>query len=91
MILTLLFAIALVLLSALFLGLGRLLKSKNPLECRRCGSPEKKNCSLCIPKKLQKLEFCQNQRSRLDSIEAAPIQLSKKGAEGTKDRDSVFS
>lgn len=47
MILTLLFAIALVLLSALFLGLGRLLKSKNPLECKRCGTPEKKECSLC--------------------------------------------
>gem|GEM_PF-6380994 len=47
---TLIFAIALVLLSALLLGLGRLLKSKNPLECKRCGSPEKKECSLCTKK-----------------------------------------
>lgn len=47
MIFTFLFALALILLSALFLGLGRLLKSKNPLGCKRCGNPEKKECSLC--------------------------------------------
>lgn len=50
MILTLLFAIALLLLSALLLGIGRLLKSKHPLECKRCGEPEKKECSLCTKK-----------------------------------------
>lgn len=47
MILTALFAVALVLLSALLLGIGRLFKSKNPLGCKRCGTPEKKECSLC--------------------------------------------
>lgn len=47
MILIFLLALALILLSALFLGVGRLLKSKNPLGCKRCGSPEKKKCSLC--------------------------------------------
>ncbi|MCB1081818.1 MAG: hypothetical protein KDK63_01595 [Chlamydiia bacterium] len=40
-----------------------------------------------IPKQLQKLEFCQSQRSRFNPIEAAPIQVDRCDAEGVKDGD----
>ncbi len=44
---TAIFAIVIVLLCALGLGLGRVFKSKNPLGCKRCGNPEKKECDVC--------------------------------------------
>ena len=44
---TALFAVLLVLLCALFLGIGLLLKGKNPFSCKRCSTPEKKECDLC--------------------------------------------
>lgn len=47
---TFILATAVILLCALCLGIGYLLKSKNPLGCKRCGSPEKKECSICDKK-----------------------------------------
>ncbi|MCB1116102.1 MAG: ribonuclease HII [Chlamydiia bacterium] len=45
------------------------------------------NC-LDIPKQLQQLEFCQSERSRLNPIEAAPIQVDRCDAEGVKGGDA---
>ncbi|MCB1116523.1 MAG: Rpn family recombination-promoting nuclease/putative transposase, partial [Chlamydiia bacterium] len=40
-----------------------------------------------ILKQSQKLEFCQSQRSRLNPLEAAPIQVDRCDADGVKDGD----
>ncbi|MCB1107505.1 MAG: hypothetical protein KDK76_05350 [Chlamydiia bacterium] len=45
-----LLAILAFLFAAFLMGIGRLLKSKRPLECKRCGNPEKKECKLCRKK-----------------------------------------
>ncbi|NGX50216.1 MAG: hypothetical protein K1060chlam2_00057 [Chlamydiae bacterium] len=47
---TLALALILIALSALFLGIGRLLKSKKPFNCKRCSKPEE-DCSTCGKKK----------------------------------------
>jgi len=43
-------ALALIALCALFLGIGRLLKSKKPFSCKRCAKPEEE-CTTCRKKK----------------------------------------
>ncbi|MGE0197583.1 MAG: hypothetical protein AB7N99_00865 [Simkaniaceae bacterium] len=47
---TLSLTVGVVLLCALFLGSGRLLKSKKPLSCKKCGNPED-DCKVCGKKK----------------------------------------
>ena len=43
---------------------------------------------VAIPQKIQKLEFCQSQRSRFDLLEAAPIRGDRSDAEEVKDGDA---
>ncbi|MCB1081667.1 MAG: ATP-binding protein [Chlamydiia bacterium] len=42
----------------------------------------------CIPKRLQNLRFCQSERAKFNSLEAAPIQVNSCDAEGVKGGDA---
>jgi ribosomal protein L37E len=44
----------LLLLAAIGIGIGRLITGKEKASCRRCGTPEKEECSLCGNKKKSK-------------------------------------
>jgi hypothetical protein len=46
-IVTILLAVLLLLLACIGLAIGRLITGKEKLRCGRCGTPEKKDCTLC--------------------------------------------